>query len=83
LCSFIRRKLLTDSILSVGATDMNAAVEILHCAQEKSQAEELAIGIEWVESIKELLREAAEAAPREEVTIDIECEESIECPQAL
>lgn len=77
---FLRRKLLADSILSVGATDMDAAAEILHCAQEKALAEELVIGTEWVESIKELLRETA---LREEVTVDIEDEESIECPQSL
>lgn len=78
---FIRRKLLTDSILSVGATDMDAAAEILHCAQEKALAEELVIGTEWVESIKELLREAA--LREEEAIVDIEDEESIESPQSL
>jgi hypothetical protein len=73
---------LTDSILSVGATDMDAAAEILHCAQEKALAEGLVIGTEWVESIKILLLEAAEAAQREEEVV-IEDEEAIECPQSL
>jgi hypothetical protein len=85
---------LTDGILSVGATDMDAAAEILQCAQEKALAEGLVIGTEWVESIKILLLEAAEAAvaaqaaeaaeavQREEEVV-IEDEIAIECPQSL
>lgn len=57
---------MADSILYVGATDMDAAAEILHCAEEKALAEGLVIGTEWVESMKILLLEAAEAAHREE-----------------
>lgn len=41
---------------------MDAAAEILHCAQEKALADELAIGTEWVESMKIMLLEAAQAA---------------------
>ena len=55
-----RRKILTDSILSIGATDRDAATEILLFAHEKAVAEEITIGTEWVKSMQEQLREEDE-----------------------
>ena len=55
-----RRRLLTDSILGIGAIDRDAATEILLCAHDKAIAEKITIGAEWVESMQELLREEDE-----------------------
>ena len=54
---YTRRKLLTESILSIGATDRDAATEILLFAHNKSVAEDITIGTEWVKSMQDLLRE--------------------------
>lgn len=54
---YSRRKLLTENILCIGATDRDAATEILLFAHNKAVAEEIKIGIEWVKAMQDLLRE--------------------------